>query len=78
MSASVRKANVAVMEYLTGEGPLLADCVEEVFGATVCDVTRNQGVREFVCSQAGIGADSGISFASFRRFWTVAARRNSS
>ena len=32
-------------------------------------------MREFVCAQAGIGAGSGISFASFRRFWTVAARR---
>ena len=39
---------------------------------------EESGAREFVCSQAGIGAGSGISFASFRRFWTVAARRNSS
>jgi hypothetical protein len=31
-----------------------------------------------VSSQAGIGAGDGISFASLRRFWAVAARRNSS
>jgi len=35
-------------------------------------------VRQFVSGQAGIGAGSGINFASFRRFWTVAASRNSS
>jgi hypothetical protein len=57
---------------------LLADGVEEVGGPNVWDVARNQGAREFVCSQAGIGAGSGISFASFRRFWAVAASRNSS
>jgi hypothetical protein len=56
----------------------LADFVEEVGGPNVWDVARNQGAREFVCSQAGIGAGSGISFASFRRFWAVAASRNSS
>lgn len=36
------------------------------------------GAREFGCAQVGNGAGSGISFARFRRFWTVAARRNSS
>ena len=35
-------------------------------------------VRQFVSGQAGIGARSGINFASFRRCWTVAASRNSS
>jgi hypothetical protein len=60
------------------ERPVLADCVEEVGGPNVWDVARNQGARGFVCSQAGIGAGSGISFASFRRFWAVAASRNSS
>jgi hypothetical protein len=56
----------------------LADIVEEVSGLTVERWCEETGVSELVFAQAGIGATIGISFASFRRFWTVAARRNSS
>src|ERR1700732_365989 len=54
---------------------LCADFVEEV-GGQLIGLLQGPGARELVYSQAGIGAGSGISFASFRRFWTVAARRN--
>jgi hypothetical protein len=54
-----------------------ADCVEEVGDVTVRDGPRSDA-RQFFSAQAGTGAGGGINFASFRRFWAVAARRNSS
>ena len=39
---------------------------------------RESGARELGCFQAGIGTGNGMSFANFRRFWTMAASRNSS
>jgi hypothetical protein len=39
---------------------------------------EERGARGFASAQAGCNVGSGISFASFRRFWAVAARRNSS
>jgi len=43
----------------------MADCVEEVGGRTVWDVARNQGAREFVCPQAGIGVSAGSALPVF-------------
>src|SRR5215207_9462528 len=37
-----------------------------------------QGRREVGAAQVAITGGAGMSFASFRRFWAVAARRNSS
>ena len=62
----------------SNERPVVADFVEEVGGLTIRDGARSRGARGFIGVQAGTGAGSGISFASFRRFWTVAASRNSS
>jgi hypothetical protein len=39
---------------------------------------EERGARGLAGAQAGCNVGSGISFASFRRFWAVAARRNSS
>jgi len=53
---------------------LVADSVEEVRPRP----RRPQFAAQTTVSQAGIGCDIGINLASFRRFWAVAARRNSS
>src|SRR3977135_3744391 len=60
---------------------LLADSVEEVGWRIGMDRAVVLGARLIVGltnSQAGLGFGIGTSFASLRRFWAVAARRNSS
>src|SRR5437762_1046919 len=59
-------------------GPLGADCVEEVGEQTSEPPDRRHGLIVGLSrSHAGFGLGIGISFASLRRFWAVAARRNS-
>jgi hypothetical protein len=60
---------------------LMADSVEEVrSGRGVGDGWRFclSWQRRVVRQPAAMGCGIGISFASFLRFWAVAARRNSS
>src|SRR3977135_713161 len=61
--------------------PLMTDSVEEVGWRIGVDRAVVLGARLIVGltnSQAGLGFGIGTSFASLRRFWAVAARRNSS
>src|SRR5665647_1165833 len=63
------------------ECPLSADFVEKVraqIGVDRAGGLTTQWISEAIGCQAGFRFGTGISFASFRRFWAVAARRNSS
>jgi hypothetical protein len=53
----------------------VADCVKEVGALAIRDGSKSQA-RGLAGAQAGFRAGGRISFASFRRFWAVAARRN--
>jgi hypothetical protein len=61
--------------------PPSTDCVEEPFGRRgriAVETTIGSGEMSPFPHVAKIGAGSGMSFASFLRFWAVAASRNSS
>lgn len=65
------------------EGPLLADFVQKVGGwpwGEIIAFSERRRHSVLILAQAGTGSNEvpGTSFASFLRFWTVAARRNSS
>src|SRR5947208_3289233 len=64
-----------------GEGPLRGDSVEEVWFEVIAAARIGGGslAGERLYRQvAASGAGTGISLASLRRFWAVAARWNSS
>jgi hypothetical protein len=61
--------------------PLTADFVEELdAGLLVGGLGPSRGARQRLvgAAQVAMAAVAGMSLASFRRFWAVAARRNSS
>ena len=63
------------------ECPLGVDSVEEVrelIGLNGAVTVTLRQIASLILSQAGFRSGIGINLASLRRFWAVAARRNSS